>query len=130
MARVLAAPQIWTCECGADFTLSERNSRLHRTRGTRPRCYDCRHPASAPSAAERLQYRNWWLERFSREQLEEIAFAVWPEYLLPKVPQEEVIDSAPTEGEAGTEPILGEPQAAARTRARSNLSKARQTAGV
>lgn len=82
VTRLLSAPQVWTCECGAPFVLSERNSRAHRKRGTSPQCRACRfpHAEQAVSERERQAYLDWWLTEsgLSLDELRDIASCLWP----------------------------------------------------
>ena len=75
------APVYVRCSsCGGDFELSARNHREHVKKGTQPRCAECRHgraPRAKPSEAD----RRWWLERFSIEEIVQLAGAIWPDEL-------------------------------------------------
>jgi hypothetical protein len=73
-------------QCQQTFQLSSRNERAHRRRGTAPICFDCRHPLKVPTAEERLALRSWWLERYPRAELEEMARMIWPEQLASVTP--------------------------------------------
>ena len=64
------------CECGTGLELSARNAREHRRKGTLPRCRRCRYPSSSPKPS--VAMRRWWLERFSQEEIIEMAAALWP----------------------------------------------------
>jgi hypothetical protein len=86
--------------CGTRYLLSARNEREHRRRGTTPICFDCRHPLKVPTAEERMALRSWWLERYPRAELEEMAFDMWPE--LRPVPLRHVAERS-----AGTIGMLG-----------------------
>jgi hypothetical protein len=62
-----------TCDdCGAPYQLSTRNALRHRTLGMAFRCRECRRHVT-PSAQQVAVARKWWLERFSREELQS-----WP----------------------------------------------------
>jgi hypothetical protein len=63
--------------CSDTFTLSARRAREWRDRD--PLCRRCRTPARELTDAERERYRRWWLERFTLEELQELARTIWPE---------------------------------------------------
>lgn len=58
--------------CGGAIILSSRRARVWRDRGQLPICAACRRP----KATEAM--RRWWLERFSLEEILEMAAAIWP----------------------------------------------------
>ena len=63
-------------ECGERYTLSARRALEYRREGREPRCRECRRPArQPPSAAD----RRYWLERFTLEEIKELANAIWGE---------------------------------------------------
>lgn len=73
---VIEAPVRHDCpDCGTAFELSARNTRIHRNRGTSPKCDRFRYGARAPKVTE--AHRRWWLERFTPEELQAMAAAVW-----------------------------------------------------
>jgi hypothetical protein len=61
-------------KCGDRFSLSARNSRLHRERGTQPLCEEGRNPPKAPDEATRARMVRWWLKEsgLSLDELLEI----------------------------------------------------------
>ena len=61
-------------DCGASFELSKRNEYGWRSRGLEPRCEWCRRPPKPVTEAD----RRWWLERFSHEEIQGMAAAIWP----------------------------------------------------
>jgi hypothetical protein len=78
VAVVEVARDVVCGECEQTFQLSARNDREHRRRGTVPRCYDCRHPLKPPDEAELARLREWWLERFTLDELRDLARCIWP----------------------------------------------------
>jgi hypothetical protein len=54
------------------FSLSARNSRLHWERGTQPLCELCRRPEKPVDEATMERMRQWWLERYSLDEILEI----------------------------------------------------------
>jgi hypothetical protein len=53
---VVELARSFTCpECGSSFSLSARNARAHRARGTEPVCRACRIPERSLSDEERLE---------------------------------------------------------------------------
>ena len=62
-------------DCGGWFELAARNARNHRNPGTRPRCRRCRLPGVQPKPTAAL--RRWWLQRFTLDELQELAAAIW-----------------------------------------------------
>ena len=72
------APKLVTCrDCGGDFELSARRARDHRKAGTAPRCRPCREGHEAPKVTQEM--RDWWLERFTVDEISELAARMWPE---------------------------------------------------
>jgi len=69
------APHLHTCRCGNVFSLSARNTREHRRRGTVPICRNCRLSAKPPDPEEAERLRRWWLEEsgFTLDHLVEIS---------------------------------------------------------
>ena len=60
-------------DCGYVAELAERNLYEWRKRGGW-RCPECRRPPPKPNAAMRA----WWLRRFTRDELVQLAAAIWP----------------------------------------------------
>jgi hypothetical protein len=78
MPTTIEAPVTLTCsECSDPFTLSARRARDWRDR--QPVCMECRRARREITEVERERLRQWWLDRFTREELEEIGQALWPE---------------------------------------------------
>jgi hypothetical protein len=74
----IEAPVTLTCsECGDPFTLSARRARGWRDRD--PVCGDCRSAGRELTEAERAELRDWWLARFTFDELLEIGGLIWPE---------------------------------------------------
>src|SRR5688500_1164361 len=70
--------QVLRCEqCGDQFELSTRNLQRYRSQGREPRCMLCRRPRLPLSDSEREKFSGWWRERFSLEELVELANAIW-----------------------------------------------------
>jgi hypothetical protein len=63
------------CDCGRPFTLNTRSLRRARSRGRRPVCGSCKPVGVGDSEA----MQQWWLRRFTIEELREIGFLLWPE---------------------------------------------------
>jgi predicted RNA-binding Zn-ribbon protein involved in translation (DUF1610 family) len=55
--------------CGEDFPLSARKVREHRRSGAPHVCRDCRFPAKPIDARRQEALRQWWLDRFTMEEL-------------------------------------------------------------
>lgn len=75
MPTVVEAPVVHVCECGTTFELSARNTRIHRNRGTSPRCDRCRYGTKPPKVTD--AHRRYWLERFTLDEIRELAGAIW-----------------------------------------------------
>jgi hypothetical protein len=63
-------------DCGCSFELSARNARGHRHRGTTPQCARCRYWAKEPKVTPAM--RRWWLDRFTLDEIREMAAELWP----------------------------------------------------
>jgi hypothetical protein len=74
VATARATPFVeFTCdECGVPYQLSTRNERRARRDGRPNRCRECRRHVT-PSPQQVAEAREWWLERFRREELQ-----AWP----------------------------------------------------
>ena len=66
--------------CGADFEVSARDHRNHRNRGTTPKCSRCPHGAKPPKVTDAM--RRYWLDRFTLDDLRELADGLWPDERL------------------------------------------------
>jgi NAD-dependent SIR2 family protein deacetylase len=74
------APRAVRCgSCGDSFDLSARNVRATRKRGEEPVCALCRRKPQPVDPAMAARLRRWWTDRYSREELEEIAGWIWPD---------------------------------------------------
>jgi len=62
-------------DCGTAFELSARNTRIHRNRGTSPKCERCRHGAGPPKVTE--AHRRRWLDRFTLDEIQQMAGGIW-----------------------------------------------------
>lgn len=62
-------------DCGVPFELSARNTRIHRNRRTSPKCDPCRDGARPPRIMQAM--RDYWLDRFTVEEIREMAAANW-----------------------------------------------------
>jgi len=60
--------------CGERFALSPRREYEYRRQGREPICVQCRRP---PRPAPDDRDRAYWLERFSLEEIQELAEAIW-----------------------------------------------------
>jgi hypothetical protein len=68
MPTTIEPPVNLTCsECGDPFTLSARRARDWRDRD--PVCRDCRRARRELSDEERAELRDWWLARFTFDEL-------------------------------------------------------------
>jgi hypothetical protein len=56
--------------------MSSRNVNATRARGDELRCSRCRGARATPPA--RLDYREYWLDRFTLEEIRELAAGIWP----------------------------------------------------
>lgn len=66
------------CEgCGDHFELSTRSAQRYASEGREPRCTICRRPCTPLSDDERRRFSAWWRERFSLEEIRELADAIW-----------------------------------------------------
>ena len=73
--RVIEPARLVTCgDCSDPFELSQR-SRTPHPRST-PRCARCRYGAKQPEVTDAM--RRWWLARYSRDEIREMAAGVWP----------------------------------------------------
>ena len=61
------------CACGARFALSARNARAARARGREPICPDCRSVRNRAPIKVTPALRRYWLDRFTREEIRELA---------------------------------------------------------
>src|SRR4029079_7564622 len=77
LAVVEAAVRVRCGECGGAFELSARNARVHRKRGSAPKCSRCRYGAKPPKVTQAM--RDYWLERFTLDEIRELAAAMWPD---------------------------------------------------
>jgi hypothetical protein len=60
--------------CGYSYLLSTRRARDHRIRGTQPECRECRLARSVQVQVTEAM-RRYWLDRFSLEEIQELAAA-------------------------------------------------------
>jgi hypothetical protein len=75
-ASAVEAPRAVRCgACGCAFELSARNVRAARTRREEPKCGECRGRRQVPTVT--AAHRCWWLERFTLEEIRELAEAVF-----------------------------------------------------
>jgi hypothetical protein len=74
--RLSTSERVRCGECGDDFHLSNRNARRHKIARTEPRCERCRFPARPLEPEERARLEAWGRERFSEEELVEMAGAL------------------------------------------------------
>jgi len=65
-------------DCGDEFELSARRARDHRNADTTPRCRRCRYGAKPPKVTQAM--RDYWLERFTVDEIRELAGAMWPDF--------------------------------------------------
>ncbi len=65
-------------DCGDSYELSARNTRLHQRNGTTPKCSRCRYGAKPPRVTEAM--RRWWLDRYSLDEIGQMAGAMWPDF--------------------------------------------------
>lgn len=85
-------PVRFRCECGADFEVTARWARVLRKRDDRPKCRRCegasrRKPTEELTSAVLVRTRSpvtdrdrqFWLDRFSLDELCEIAYGIWPD---------------------------------------------------
>ena len=63
------APVLVKCACGARFELSARVAREHRRHGLPNVCWVCRHPPRPPDPKRLEAMRQWWLDRFTLDEL-------------------------------------------------------------
>ncbi|MEJ7569992.1 MAG: hypothetical protein WKF41_17220 [Gaiellaceae bacterium] len=61
---------------GETFELSARNELNWRRRGRQPVCRPCRHPT--PQTVITEDDRRYWLDRFTLEEIRELAREIWP----------------------------------------------------
>jgi len=54
-----------------------RRAYQHRVEGRAPKCQPCRRPALEITPEERESYRQWWLERFTLEEIRELAAGIF-----------------------------------------------------
>jgi hypothetical protein len=67
------AAQLVKCgSCGSSFDLSARNVRAARTRGETPVCALCRRTPKPVDEATMRKLREWWLDRYSLDELLEL----------------------------------------------------------
>lgn len=61
--------------CGGEVNLSGSSRREHRLRGTRPTHKRCRR--SRVAIAGSAEHRRYWLDRFTLEEIQELAAVIW-----------------------------------------------------
>jgi hypothetical protein len=64
----------WQCYCGSLVTISSRRSRDHVRLGTNPRCQSC-WPIARIVVTDAL--RTYWLERYSPDEIRDLAAGIW-----------------------------------------------------
>jgi hypothetical protein len=69
--KLAEQPVVLRCACGADFTLSARRARDYRNTGRTPACVGCRWPEPSPTVTDAT--RAWWLERYTIDEIRELA---------------------------------------------------------
>lgn len=75
---VAEAPRLVRCgACGGDFELSARRVRHVRAESLPLRCRSCRTGRVTPEPTE--AHRRWWLDRFTVDEIREMAAALWPD---------------------------------------------------
>ena len=62
-------------DCGGSFELSARRARAYRSAGSAPRCAGCR-STREPKVTPAM--RRYWLDRFTLDELRELAAGLWP----------------------------------------------------
>ena len=83
-AAVERAPRLVACgDCGSSFELSAQNVRAARAPGEEPLCRECRRPAVAADPAEAERMRRWWLDRYTLDEIRELAAVAGAESMLP-----------------------------------------------
>jgi hypothetical protein len=69
------APKTVVCgDCEYSFEISARREYDWRRKGRQPVCEPCRRPPKPVTEED----RQWWLERFSLDEIRQIAVALWP----------------------------------------------------
>ena len=63
--------------CGDAFELSVRREYEYRKAGKAPRCATCRRPKNEKPPTPAVYA--YWLERFTLEEIEELAAGMWPD---------------------------------------------------
>ncbi len=72
-----AARSVRCGDCGEAFELSARNVRAARTQGRELRCRAC--PGAPAKTEADARMRRYWLERFTLDEIRELAGAIWPD---------------------------------------------------
>jgi DNA-directed RNA polymerase subunit RPC12/RpoP len=84
VAAAEASRKVSCATCGDTFQLSARNIRAARQAGRPIRCRRCRGHSTTRRVRE--ADRRFWLERFTLDEIQELAQAIWGQDRTPSPP--------------------------------------------